>query len=316
MTHKMKIAVAQTISENGKIDENLTRATVAAEHARRDGAELVLFPELMPTGFELSPAVWTAAEARNGQTARWLTSEARRLHCWLGTTYLEAEGADFYNTFVLVDEKGAEAGRVRKAFPAGAEAFVFKGSAGPHIIDTRLGRIGVGICAESYTSMLANEFACARPDLILLPHSFPQTARLRCPPGTHVGQWYARRFGVPVAMSNKVGSWSSGVVGGGIVSGFFPGMSAIVAADGTVCVLMGNEAGVAVVEVALDPTRKISRPADHAGRSISELVSALIPEQPRTGPAMDQVMRERAAFYASSGERARAALAISGANPG
>jgi N-carbamoylputrescine amidase len=316
MSHKMRIAVAQTISENGKIDENLARATAAAERAAGEGAELVLFPELMPTGFELSPAVWAAAEARNGQTAQWLASEARRLHCWLGTTYLEVEGTDFYNTFALVDEKGAEAGRVRKAFPAGAEAFVFTGWAGSHIIDTRFGRIGVGICAESYSSMLANEFASARPDLILLPHSFPESAGLRCPPGTHVGQWYARRFGVPVAMSNKVGSWSSGLVGGGTALGVFPGMSAIVAADGTVCVLMGHEAGVAGVEVTLDPARKISQPADHGGRSISELVSALIPEQPWTGPTMDQVVREGAAFYAASEERARAALAISGANLG
>jgi N-carbamoylputrescine amidase len=314
MTHKMRIAVAQTLSENGKIDENLARATAAAERAVRDGAELVLFPELMPTGFELSPPVWAVAEARKGPTAQWLASEARRLHCWLGTSYLEAEGADFYNTFVLVDDTGVEAGRVRKAFAAATETYVCTGSAGPHIIDTRLGRIGVGICAESYTSMLANEFASARPDLILLPHSFPETAGLRCPPGTHVGQWYARRFGVPVAMSNKVGVWSSGIVGLGTVSGIFPGMSAIVAADGTVCVLMGHEAGVAVVEVTLDPAKKISGQAELAGREISELVSALVPEQPWTGPPIEEVMRWGAAFYASSEERVRAALAISGSN--
>jgi hypothetical protein len=44
MEGKIRIAVAQTISGNGKIGENLARATTAAERAVRDGAEPVLSP--------------------------------------------------------------------------------------------------------------------------------------------------------------------------------------------------------------------------------------------------------------------------------
>jgi N-carbamoylputrescine amidase len=310
------IAVAQTLSENGNIDDNLARASVAAAEAVRHGAELVLFPELMPTGYALDAEIWAAAEPRHGRTARWLSAEARRLGCWLGTTYLEAEGEDFYNSFVLTDPSGAEAGRVRKAAPAVVECFVFKGQPGSHVIDTPLGRIGIGICADSYSCALANAFVSAQPDLILLPHSFPNVdgkGGLRSPPGTHVGRWYAREFGVPVAMSNKVGPWSANTIGGRTLSGSFPGGSAIVDSDGETRVVLDSAPGAVVATVTLDPARKIRRDADYPGRSIAALAAALVtPGETADGPTIEQIEEWGAAFYASSAERARAALAVSG----
>ncbi|HEY6306055.1 MAG TPA: nitrilase-related carbon-nitrogen hydrolase, partial [Candidatus Angelobacter sp.] len=75
---------------------------------------------------------------------------SRRLHVWLGTSFLEADGADFYDTFVLTTPEGEEAGRVRKQVPAEVEGYFFRGDVGSHVLKTAIGRIGVGICAESF----------------------------------------------------------------------------------------------------------------------------------------------------------------------
>jgi len=212
---------------------------------------------------------------------------------------------------------GVEAGRVRKGAPAIVESFVFKGQTGPHVIDTPLGRIGIGICAESYSSALANHFARAQPDLILLPHSFPnmdEEGGPRSQPGTHVGLWYAREFGVPVAMSNKIGPWSTGLIGGHTATGSFPGASAIVDSDGTVRVLLDDQPGAGVGAVTLDPSRKIRRAPDYPGLAITALADVLFaPDEVAGRPTVEEFEAWGAAFYAASPERARAALAVSGA---
>ena len=91
---------------------------------------------------------WDAGEPSNGKTVQWLKATSRRLHVWLGTSFLEADGADFYDTFVLTAPSGEEAGRVRKQNPAGPEAYFFRGDIGPHVITTAIGKIGVGIARK------------------------------------------------------------------------------------------------------------------------------------------------------------------------
>jgi len=98
---------------------------------------------------------------------QWLKSTSKRLQVWLGAGFFEADGADFYDTFVVTAPDGEEAGRVRKALPAEGEAYFFLGDVGPHILDTAIGKIGIGICAESYYCMLPTELIKQSADLAL-----------------------------------------------------------------------------------------------------------------------------------------------------
>jgi len=50
-----------------------------AEQAQAQDAQLVLFPEFMPQGYLLTPALWDAAERFDGPTTRWLAETARRM---------------------------------------------------------------------------------------------------------------------------------------------------------------------------------------------------------------------------------------------
>jgi N-carbamoylputrescine amidase len=254
------------------IDGNLKRATAFAEKAAAQRARLVLFPEMMPTGSYLYFDSWDSAEPSNGKTVGWLKSTSKRLKLWIGTSFLEAEGTDFYDTFVLTTPKGEEAGRVRKQIPAGPEAYFFRGDVGSHIIDTAIGKIGVGICAENYYCFIASQMVQQSADLVLMPHASPnmsESGGLPTPPGTHLALWYAKNLGIPAVMVNKVGR--SYKPPPNEIKGFFPGLSAIVDSDGTVRQSMDDKEGIGIADVTLDPRRKTGAKEVCTGIGIAEL---------------------------------------------
>lgn len=254
---RLRIAIVQMRSLDHDLNGNLRQATTYAEEAAAQGAQFVLYPEFMPTGSYLSSDTWDFAEPSNGQTVQWLKSTSKRLQVWLGAGFFEADGEDFYDTFVVTTPEGEEAGRVRKALPAEGEAYFFRGEPGPHILRTAIGKIGVGICAESYYCMLPTELIKQSADLVLMPHSAPDmsgSGGLPQPPGTRLASWYAKKLGIPVAMVNKVGR--SYKPPPNEINGFFPGLSAIVDSDGTVRQSMDDKEGIGVADVTLDPSHK------------------------------------------------------------
>ena len=201
----LRVAVVQMESKNGNIISNLNHATEFINQAAAKGAELILLPELMSTGYIFSTKIWDVAEPKNGPTEKWMKSNSAKLGVWLGTSYLEADGEDFFNTFVLTASNGKIAGRVRKQKPAGPEAFFFKGDTGSHTISTKLGKIGVGICYENYLCFLPQLLYNNEVDLILMPHSAP----LPTTDGLPIAFFYTKLLGTPAIMVNKVGRFFS-----------------------------------------------------------------------------------------------------------
>jgi len=309
----LRIAIVQMRSLDHNIDGNLARATQFAEQAQAQGAQLLLFPEFMPTGSYLASDIWDSAEPRNGKTVQWLTATSRRLHVFLGAGFFEADGEDFYDTFVLTTPDGHEAGRVRKAIPAEGEAYFFRGYDNPHVINTAVGRIGIGICAENYYCLLPAQLIKRSADLVLMPHSSPDMSRsggLPSPPGTHLASWYAKKLGIPVAMVNKVGP--ANPPPSNASNAFFPGLSAIVDSDGTVKRSMDDKEGVAIAEVTLDPVRKRSPddPPVCTGIGIADLTIG-------GSAGKEEVTKSQALgkeSYESNPARKAKALAISGAH--
>ena len=88
----LRIAIVQMKSLDHDIDANLRQATTYAEEAAGRGAQFVLYPEFMPTGYYLSSDTWDSAEPSNGKTVQWLKSTSKRLQVWLGAGFFEADG--------------------------------------------------------------------------------------------------------------------------------------------------------------------------------------------------------------------------------
>src|SRR5262247_703432 len=308
----LRIAVVQMKSLDHDIDRNLKQAANYADKASAAGAQFVLFPELMATGSYLSFDTWDSAEPSQGKSAQWLKSTSRRLHIWLGASFFEASGADFYDTFVLTTPSGDEAGRVRKQIPAGSEAYFFRGDVGPHVISTAIGKVGVGICAENYYCFAASQFLKDSADFIVMPHSSPDMSNgggLPSPPGTHLASWYAQKLGVPVAMVNKVGR--SYKPPPNEINGVFPGRSAIVDSDGAVLQSMDDKEGIGIATISLDRRRKTDAPTVCTGIGIAELAVG-----GAQGAASVATEYERARnSYDSNPIRKAKALSISGKRP-
>lgn len=264
---ELRVAAVQAVSLDGDVDRNLKHAEPLIARAADSGAELVLLPEFYGTGFRMMRQLWRAAEPLHGRTTRWLAAVARCHRLWIGTSFLEAEGSDFYNSFVLVAPDGEVAGRVRKSTPAAPEAYFYRAGKDPHVIDTPLGRIGVSICYEQMLAAVVRELHEARIDLLLMPHSAPRpTAQrgfserdveslvdlIRCGPG-----WFAATLGVPAVMANKAGPWKSPL------PFIFPeedtvfcGLSGIFDAEGKALKRLDETEGVAVQSVVIDPVRE------------------------------------------------------------
>jgi N-carbamoylputrescine amidase len=261
-------------SKVGNVSANLEHAGDLAREAVRQGAKIVLTPELMPCGYTLTEAIWNYAEPFDGQTVAWLTRLAKQLHIFLGTSFLEACAEDFYNTFALAAPEGSIAGRVRKNHPASLEAFFYRGGDDSHVIESALGRIGVGICFENLLYEHLREMQRASVDLILQPTAAGRPKPMkagdvelfdsmiqRCAP------YHARTLGVPVALADQTGLINTELPGGfGEFNSSFPGYSQIVDSDGVVKARMKAEEGVIVAEALLRPERKRSkRPRCYGG---------------------------------------------------
>jgi N-carbamoylputrescine amidase len=275
---ELRVAAIQMESQNGRIKANLEHALPFVEEASKKGAELIVLPEFMPTGYIFTKAIWEAGETRHGLTVQWLKEHSRRLGVYLGTSFLEADGDDFFNTFVLATPDGNEAGRVRKQTPAAFEAYFTKGDTGSHVINTEFGKIGVGICYENMLSYMPQLMYAYSVDIMLMPHSAPSPMKSILTPKKAINAFhsnlkelatkYAKLLGIPVIMVNKSGKWETPLPGIPFLKqvSSFPGFTAIADSDGSLKAQLGNEEAVIVRDVVLDPSRKKKSKLEYHGR--------------------------------------------------
>ncbi len=268
----IRIAAVQMESVNGDIEGNLGRASRLVEQAGGQGAEIIILPEFMPTGYVFTTSIWEAGEPKEGPTVRWLKETARRVGAYLGTSFLEADGEDFFNTFVMTCPDGSEAGRVRKQTPAAYECCFTKGDSNSHVIQTEQARIGIGICYENRLAFLPKLMHQQSVDMLIMPHSAPSLSNSFLLPKRLVENFngllgglasrYASMLGIPVVMVNKCGAWKTPLPGIPLMKqdSKFPGLSTIVDADGTVKAKLQDEEGIIVEDVRLDPSLRVLTP--------------------------------------------------------
>jgi N-carbamoylputrescine amidase len=260
-------AIQPDVSASGSISDNLHSVESLVKEAKAKGAELILLPEFLPTGYCLEPAIWGMAEPENGETSRWLSSQASESGVWIGTSFLEAEGNDFFNTFVLASPEGQEVARVRKSTPAASERYFFKGDEGTRCADTPFGRIGISICYEALLSSTLADLRKNKVDLVLMPMSAPvptlnsplkqkdlddYTDTIR-----NLAPTVSKELGVPSVMANKVGAWKTNSPWPlPRENSHFPGLSVICDAGGRELARIEGHEGVIISEIELDTDRR------------------------------------------------------------
>ncbi len=159
-------------------EENLAESLRGVREAAKQGAELVLLPEL-----HLGPyfcqvedtANFDLAEPIPGPTTERLGQAAKELKLVIVASLFERRAPGLYhNTAVVLERDGSLAGKYRKMHipddPGYYEKFYFTpGDIGFKPIATSVGKLGVLVCWDQWYPEAARLMALAGADLLLYP---------------------------------------------------------------------------------------------------------------------------------------------------
>jgi N-carbamoylputrescine amidase len=199
--------------------ENLARAEHLVREAHRGGAGLVLLQELFATPYfciEQDPSYLRVAEpADQSPILQRFQALARELGVVLPVSFFERAHNAYFNSLAVFDADGTRLGIYRKSHipngPGYQEKFYFSpGDTGFRVWDTRIGRIGVGICWDQWFPESARAMALLGAELLLYPTAIgsePPPA----PPVDSRGHWQRVQQGhaganlMPLIASNRIG---------------------------------------------------------------------------------------------------------------
>lgn len=166
--------------------------------------DLVVLPELALCSYMASREIWQYADDCGHETAEWAVQIAKRYRTFLGVGYLDKEGGDYYNRYLIAGADGV-CGCVTKSE---GESAVFKRGSFGSVIATPFGNVGVAICYDSRRRHFYENVKDEELSLILFPHGAPADPMKpekeraendkRC-------LAYVEAFGVPVVYVNSKG---------------------------------------------------------------------------------------------------------------
>ena len=175
MSSKLTVALAQIDIALGDKAANLARGRELAAQAADLGADLLVFPELWTTGYDLVRAAELAEPISDGPAARQLLAWADEFGLWITGSMLEQTPDGVFNAAALFGPDGQVIGPYRKIHRFGpmAEDRWLKAGCEPGLFDLPWGRTGVAICYDLRFPELFRGYALAGARLILLPSEWP-----------------------------------------------------------------------------------------------------------------------------------------------
>ena len=140
----MKVAIYQGQGRPKRVAENLDIIRSAALSAAKQGARLIIFPEMFLTGYNIGDAVFGLAESPDGSGAQKAAAIAREANIALLYGYPEKGDAGVYNSAILIDQNAIVLANYRKTHLFGHEENrMFR--AGDSLVLTRLEGLTIGI---------------------------------------------------------------------------------------------------------------------------------------------------------------------------
>jgi predicted amidohydrolase len=156
MEEKIKIALAQISCKREDKTENLTKIEKTVIKAKKQAADLVIFPELSLTGYVVRDQIYELAETIPGPSTKVIENIAKKTkaHIVFGIPELSKKTqATIYNTAVLVGPEGF-IGKYRKMYLPTHSVFeekrYFRPGHQAAVFDTELGKIGLIICYDIF----------------------------------------------------------------------------------------------------------------------------------------------------------------------
>jgi N-carbamoylputrescine amidase len=169
MSGPLSIGLAQLAARGVDGALGRRRSLAAAREAFESGADVVVLPELVVPGYDLSrDALEAAAEPVDGPTVRAWTALADEYGGLVCGGFCERDGDAIHNSAVVVG--GDVLLHYRKLHLFAEEKLVFgPGDRGLPVADTPFGRIGVCVCYDLRFVETARILALQGADLICVP---------------------------------------------------------------------------------------------------------------------------------------------------
>ena len=209
----LQFACSWDLAANLDLAERQVRAAAAR------GAGLILLPELFAAPYfcieQDTRHLELAQPAGASPLLQRFTALARELGVVLPVSFFERDRNAFFNSIAIIDADGRNLGVYRKAHipdgPGYQEKFYFTpGDTGFRAWDTRVGRIGVGICWDQWFPECARAMALAGAELLLYPTAIGSEPPPAPPLDSRdhwrrVQQGHAAANLMPVVAANRVG---------------------------------------------------------------------------------------------------------------
>jgi len=156
MKEKIKVVLAQISCKREDKTENIKQMEKTVKKAKKQGADLVIFPELSLTGYVVRDQIYELAETIPGSSTKVMENIARKTKAYIvfGMPEIsEKAQATIYNTAVLVGPEGF-IGKYRKMYLPTHSVFeekrYFRPGYQAQAFDTEIGKIGLVICYDIY----------------------------------------------------------------------------------------------------------------------------------------------------------------------
>ncbi len=250
----LRIAVCQTLCIDSDVEGNLRRIEYALEDAAAQDADIACFPETAVIGW-VNPKAHELAAPIPGALSDRIAALAQHYEMMIAIGLCEKSGDDLHDSVILVDVDGSILAKHRKIniltelmdppYRPGLRADIAA-------VDTRFGRIGLLICADTFVEENVKALAAQKPDLVLVPYGWAAGVNAWPRHGENLAacvSFVARTTQAPTVGTDLVGMISSGPWTGMTYGGLSP------VADATgeiIATLRDRDAEVRVVEVGLD----------------------------------------------------------------
>ena len=225
----IRIAAVIFNSAVDQVQHNLARMLPWIKKAKKEGADLICFPELNVTGYSTKPEIQDCAESIPGPISDHLVQMAHENQIVILAGMVEKDENDrtFASHLVVTPENIS--GIYRKTHIAPPERNIFTPGNSVPLFEVDGVKLGIQLCYDAHFPDLSTRMAVDGVDIIFMPHASP-----RGTPTEKFNSWMrhltARAFdnGVFIVACNQVGENQKGLD--------FPGLAVVVGPSGNILI--------------------------------------------------------------------------------
>lgn len=213
---KVKVSAVQ-MKCTTDVWENIANAEKFVRQAKKDGANIVLLPELFERQYFCQERRYDyynfAKPTLENDAVKHFAKLAKELEIVIPVSFYERDGNRLFNSVAVIDADGEILGVYRKTHIPDdhyyQEKFYFiPGDTGFKTFKTKFGTIGIGICWDQWFPETARALALNGAELIFYPTAIGSEPILECDSMPHwrrCMQGHSAANVIPVIAANRIG---------------------------------------------------------------------------------------------------------------